>query len=111
MTSTFTVQTPPAAIVPPEKEIDPAFATGANVGEPQPVVLAAGLLATTMLPGLVGKVSEKATPDIGSFRLGLVTVNVKVDIPPAIIGEGANDLVTFGGCKAVNEAVAIPFGP
>src|SRR5712691_5732113 len=67
VTSTETVHVPPAAIVPPEKAMEPAFATGENVGAPQPDVEAFGVPATFIRPGAVGRVSAKATPPIPSF--------------------------------------------
>ncbi len=67
VTLTETVQVPPPAMVPPEKEIEPAPGAGLNVGAPQPVVVAFGVPATTMAPGEVGKVSPKATPLSASF--------------------------------------------
>jgi hypothetical protein len=46
VTSTVTVQVPEAAIVPLEKLTDVLPAVGANVGEPQPEVVALGVAAT-----------------------------------------------------------------
>jgi len=46
VTLTVTVQVPLAAIVPPEKLTEVFPAAGANVGEPQPVVVAFGVAAT-----------------------------------------------------------------
>src|SRR4029079_2580254 len=43
VTSTVTVHVPLAATVPPEKLTDVFLATGANVGEPQPVAVAFGV--------------------------------------------------------------------
>ena len=63
----MTVQVPPPAIVPLEKEIEPDPAVGEKVGEPQFVVDAPGVAATTMAPGDVGKVSVNATPVRASF--------------------------------------------
>ena len=105
MTSIFTEHVPPPGIVPPEKETEPAPAKGEKVGVPQPVVEAFGGVATTMLPGFVGKVSLKATPDNGLFWLGLVIVKVRVEKPLARIGFGANNLAMLGGFTAVREAV------
>ncbi len=65
--STDTVQVPPAAMVPPEKAIEPALAAGEKDGAPQPVVRGFGVDATFMAPGARGNVSAKATPLMGSF--------------------------------------------
>ena len=46
MTFTLTTQVPLAAMVPPEKEIEVAPAVGAKTGEPQPLVVAEGGVAT-----------------------------------------------------------------
>lgn len=67
VTLTVTVQLPPPVTVPPVKLTEPAPATGAKVGEPQPLVEAPVGFATTILPGEIGKVSEKATPLRESF--------------------------------------------
>src|SRR5688500_15561123 len=60
VTLTVTVHVPPPAMVPPVKVIDPAPATGENVGAPQPDVEALGGEATVIAPGAIGKVSLKA---------------------------------------------------
>ena len=93
----MTVQLPPAAIVPPENEMELAPATGENVGEPQPSVEAFGVLATTIAPGDVGNVSENATPCRLSFGFGLLMRKVSVLVPPVKIGFGANTFVMLGG--------------
>lgn len=72
---TLTVQVPPPTMVPPEKEIEALFAFGLKVGVPQPLVLALGVVATTIAPGEVGKVSLKATPVKGVDGFELVMVN------------------------------------
>jgi hypothetical protein len=55
--------------------------------------------------------SEKVTPVRASFRFGLVIVKVSVEVPPARIGLGANNLVIIGGARTVREEVAIPLDP
>lgn len=57
VTSTKTVQVPPPVIEAPEKEIEALPAVGLKVGVPQPLVLALGAVATTIAPGVFGKVS------------------------------------------------------
>src|SRR6476646_10821696 len=105
------MQVPPAARVPPLKLIVPLPAAGANVGEPQPDVVAAGTGATTIAPGVVGKVSEKATPVSVRLAFGLVSVKVRVVAVPASTGFGANCLAMPGGRTPVIEAVATPEAP
>ena len=111
MTFTVTVQVPPAASVPLEKEIEPAPATGAYVGVPHPVVDAPVGLATTIAPGATGKVSENATPLRESSRLGFVTVKVNVETPLARMGLGENNFEITGGFKTVRAAEALPVEP
>ena len=106
VTLTVTVQIAPAAIVPPENEIDPAPATGANVGAPHPLVVAFGVAATTIAPGATGNVSLKAMPPRELFWFGLVIVNVSVETPFGMIGDGENTFAIDGGMSAVNVAVA-----
>ena len=53
VTLTVTTQVPPAGIVPSVKEIEPAPTTGANVGEPHPLVETPVGLATVMAAGKV----------------------------------------------------------
>ena len=76
-----------AAMLPLEKEIDAAPAVGAKVGEPQPVVDPPVVLATTMAPGVVGRVSVKFNP-LNDEEVGLVMVNVRVETPAAVVGSG-----------------------
>jgi hypothetical protein len=95
-------------MVPPEKEIDPALMLGENVGEPQPEVETPVGFATTIFPGEVGKVSLKATPVNATLWLGLVIVRVSVEVAPARMGDGENDLAILGDWRAVKDAVAIP---
>jgi hypothetical protein len=87
-----------AAILPLENEIEAATAAGANVGEPQPAVEAFGVLATTMAPGVVGRVSVKFRP-LKEEAVGFVMVNVRVETPPAVVGSGLKffEIVTADG--------------
>ena len=100
VTLTLMVQVLFAAILPFENEIEAAPATGANVGEPQPVVEALGVLATTIAPGEVGKVSVKFNP-LNDEGVGLVIVNVSVETPPTIVGSGLKffEIVTAEGSR------------
>ena len=41
----------------------------------------------------------------------MLIVKVRVDVPPEMIGLGANNLEMLGGIKTVREEVAIPVGP
>ena len=97
--------------MPFEKEIEAAPAAGAKVGVPHPLVVSAGVAATTMAPGATGKVSENATPLKALFWFGFVIAKVSVETPPARIGFGANCFDMTGGRTAVSDAVAIPVGP
>jgi len=105
VTLTVMVQLPPAEIVPVLVPVDepklmpPSPATSVvlplllyNV-PPQLLVVVRGE-ATVIVPG---KVSEKATPLKGSLELGFVIVNVRVEVPPARIGFGANRFEMTGG--------------
>lgn len=100
VTLTLIVQVLFAAMLPFEKEIDVAPAAGANVGEPQPVVEALGVLATTIAPGEVGKVSIKFKP-LNEEGVGLVIVNVRVETPPTVVGSGLKvfEIVTAEGSR------------
>ncbi len=105
---TATLQLPPAARLPPLKLSEVAPAAGANVGAPQPDVVAFGGLATIMAPGATGNTSVKATPARALFGLGLLIVNVSRETPPGMIGVGENCLAMPGGDTAVSVAFAVP---
>ena len=107
LTFTFTVQVPPAAIVPSEKEIEASAAAGAKVGVPQPLVFAPVGLATCIWLGVIGKVSLKFTPVKAMPAFGLVMVKVRMDVPPARIGSGAKFFAILGGATTVRVSVAI----
>ena len=100
VTLTLMVQVLFAAILPFEKEMETAPAAGANVGVPQPVVEAFGVLATTIAPGVVGKVSVKFNP-LNEEVVGFVMVNVRVETPPAVVGSGLKffEMVTAVGSR------------
>jgi hypothetical protein len=98
VTFTLIVQNPFAAMVPLEKDIDPAPATGENMGLPQPDVDAPAGLATTIAPGKIGRVSEKLNPE-SVTRLRFWIVKVKRETPPGLVevGEKALEKITFVG--------------
>ena len=75
---------------------------------PVQVVVAPGRLAFCR-PAMYR--SENATPVRASPRLGLEIVKVRVDVPPARIGLGANSLEMVGGDRTVRDEVAIPDVP
>jgi hypothetical protein len=89
VTFTLTVHVPPAAIVPPENDTDPALATGAKVGVPHPKVEYVAGVATIISPGaplpVIGKVSVKATFGSASLGFGLVRMKVNVLVPFGMI--------------------------
>lgn len=98
-----------AAIVPLENEMDPAPATGAKVGDPQPEVEALVGLATVIAPGVVGRVSVKFNP-LTLAELGLVRVNVRVEMPPAFVGSGLKffEIVNVDGSRTKAYLVDTP---
>ena len=81
-----------AAIVPFEKEIDPAPAIGVNVGVPQPEVENVAGVATTIAAGEVGNVSLKFTP-VMLLVVVFGIVIVSVEFCPGLIVLGTNDLL------------------
>ena len=97
-TLTLIVQVLFGAMLPFEKESEEEPAAGANVGDPQPVVEALGVLATVIAPGEAGKLSVKFNPLI-VVGVGFVRVNVSVEMPPAVVGSGLKFLamVTAAG--------------
>ncbi len=104
VTSTVTVHVPPVEIVPPLKVRLVLPAAGANVGVPQPFVVAFGV-AATCIPA--GKASVKATPVRAVPEFGFVTVRVNVLTPPTVIGLGENALAIEGGASTVNVSVPV----
>ena len=105
--STFTVQVPPAAMVPAENANETALAAGAKVGVPQPTVLTAGVAATRITPGLVGKVSPKATPVSAVVGFGLVIVKVNVEVAPTAIGDGEKSFAMLGATTLLTTRLAV----
>ena len=95
---TLIVQVLFAAMLPFVNEIEAAPAAGVNVGEPQPDVEAPGVLATTMAPGVVRRVSVKFNP-LNDEEVGLVMVNVRAETPAAVVGSGLKflEIVTAEG--------------
>jgi hypothetical protein len=104
---TLTVHVPPATIEPPEKDMDALPPVGVKVGVPQPLVVALGVAATTIAPGVVGNVSVKATPVKGVSVLGLVRVKVRVEVPPARMGDGEKAFVILAGVSTTKVAVLL----
>ena len=100
VTLTLIVQLLFGARLPFEKVRNVSPAPGVKVGEPQPVVEAFGVLATTMAPGVVGRVSIKLSP-LNEAAVGLVRVKVRVETPPAVVGSGLKffEIVTAEGSK------------
>ena len=90
VTGTVTVHEPPAVSEPFAKPTLPEPTIAVRV--PPQVVLAA---LEIVMPD--GKLSLKLTPDRATVVLGLVTVKVSVEVPPAPIGLGKNDLTIVGG--------------
>jgi hypothetical protein len=105
-TWTLTVQVPPAAMVPFEKESDPAPAAGEKVGDPHPLVAALGVEATTRLPGEIGRVSVNVTPERDVVRFGFEIVKVSVVGAFTLTGFGEKDFEITGGSRAVSVALA-----
>ncbi len=102
LTSTLIVQVPLAAIVPFAKTKDGAPAAIVQTGVPQPEVEYVNGVATTIAPGEVGNVSAKfkllsATP------FGLESVNVRLEVPPAVVEFGVKALVIV---TALGETIA-----
>lgn len=100
VTFTLIVQLPFAAMVPFENEREVAPALGAKVGVPQPDVEAFVGLATTIAPGLVGRLSSKWRP-VCVTGVGFVNVKVSVEIPPTLVGSGLKffAIVTADGSR------------
>src|SRR5579859_5526290 len=66
-----------------------------------------GGLATSMAAGAIGKLSIKATPVKSTMlALGLVSVKVNVETPPAAMVDGLKALLIVGGATTVIEAAA-----
>jgi hypothetical protein len=82
-----------------------------TVGDPHSEVVTFGVDAVTMAPGVVGKVSVKATFGRPSLGFGLVMVKVRVLVPFAKIGLGLKTFPMVGGRTAVRVAIAEPPAP
>ena len=104
VTLTVTTQDAPPAIVAPEKLNVDTPPAGANVGEPQFEVLAAGVAATC---NPVGNVSVNATPVNAVLAFEFVIVKVNVVTSFTVMGSGENDFVIDGGASTVNVLVAV----
>ena len=97
----------PPAIVPALNATEAALAAGANVGVPQPLVLAAGSVATVIAPGLVGNTSVNATPPSAVVGFGLVIVKVSVEVPVTAIGVGEKSLPMLGATTVETTTLAV----
>jgi hypothetical protein len=109
VTFTLIVQLLFGESVPFENERDAAPAVGAKVGDPQPEVEAAGVLATVIAPGDVGKVSVKFNPVIVPL-VGFVKVKVSVEMPLTLAGSGLKffAIVTEDGLRMFAMRVDTP---
>ena len=86
--ATLMVQVAPAVMIPLLKVSVAAPAVGAKVGEPQFEVEAAGVGATTIAPGVVGRVSVNPT-SLMALLLVFWMVNDRVEVPPVAAGVNA----------------------
>jgi hypothetical protein len=109
VTLTLTVQLLFGESVPFEKEREAAPAVGEKVGDPQPDVVAFGVLATVIAPGDVGRVSVKFKPVIVPV-VGFVNVKVSVEIPLTLVGSGLKffEIVTEDGLRMFAMRVETP---
>jgi hypothetical protein len=100
VTLTLMVQLLFGARLPFEKLSETAPADGEKLGEPQPVVDAFGVLATSMAPGVVGRSSVNLSP-LSVTEVGFVNVKVRVDTPPTVVGSGLKffEIVTAEGSR------------
>ena len=104
VTLTEIVHVPAAATDPPVKRMPRSLAASAppalsaNV-PPQVLVVVRGE-ATTIAPGVVGNVSVKLRP-VSDTEVGLVMVNVSVEIPLTVVGSGLKffAIVTSDGSR------------
>ena len=93
-------------MLPPENARLAAPAAGAKVGVPQPLVLAAGVAATTIAPGVVGRVSLKLTP-LKALPVGLLRVKTSVLLPPLAIGLVRKVLLMVAAPTLVSTVVVL----
>ena len=63
-------------------------------------------VATTILPGVVGKVSVRALLSVIALALALPIVMVNSVVPPEVMLGAANDLVMVGSATTERLAVA-----
>src|SRR5579859_1711584 len=91
-------------MLPLEKVSELAPAPGENVGVPQPEVAAFGVAATTMLPGEVGRLSEKLTPETPE-AVGLLMTKVRVELPPVGVELGEKALAIVSWVGSMIEAI------
>jgi len=105
VTSTATVHIPDAAIVPPLNDIDTAPAAAVTV--PPQSVVAFGVPATTIEPGIVGNVSSNETPVSAVPTFGFVIVNVRVETASSLIGSGVKFFVIVGARIATTSVSSL----
>jgi hypothetical protein len=111
VTLTLTVQVPgvPEGMLRLLRLTDAAPAVAPTV--PVQVVVALGVAATTRFPGVVGNVSENATPVRATvFTVGFVRVKVMVEVPFTGMVLGEKALLIEGGATTSN-ALLVPLIP
>ncbi len=62
-------------------------------------------VAASKRPAPTGKASGNVTPNSELIASGLVTVNINVEVAPAVIVAGVNVLLTLGGFAAAKIIV------
>ena len=93
VTFTEKVQEAPAANVPPDRLTEPDPAVAVMVPLPQEPLKPLGVDTTRP----EGKESVKATPLSDALPLGLVTVKLRLVVPPIAMLDAPNDLLMVGG--------------
>lgn len=87
--------------------MDVAPALGEKLGVRQPAeVDAAGVAATLICAGVVGKVSVRLTPVTGD-ELELVIAIDSVEVPPLLIDTGEKDLVMLKGDEIMAKRACV----
>src|SRR5689334_19454074 len=108
MTSILTVQVAPS-IVPSLNVMLPAPGSAEIVGVPQPVVVRLVGEAITSAPGVVGKVSLKATLVSGCGAFALLIVNLSVEGAPSTTVDGVKILlIVVIALSTCSVALAVP---
>ena len=106
VTLTEKMQEPPGTNVPPARLTEPDAAVAVTVPLPQVPVRPLGVDTTRP----AGKVSVKATPLSDELALGLVTVKLRLVVPPIGILAAPNNLLMVGalGELTITLAEAVP---